>query len=134
MAFLIFLPNLLWNIHHHFPFLELQANIRRSGRDVSLSPGRFSARRSWRCCRLTLPVWLAGLWFFFFQPEGKPFRALGWAWLFTAARDRGAEPADLLSLSGVSDVVRGGRAWRGKLAGGAAHALDQAGLRFARWC
>src|SRR6516162_8892575 len=32
IAFLLFLPNLLWNIQHHFPFLGLQANIRRSGR------------------------------------------------------------------------------------------------------
>src|SRR6266446_8340171 len=28
LAFLIFLPNLVWNYQHHFPFLELQANIR----------------------------------------------------------------------------------------------------------
>lgn len=38
IAFLIFLPNLLWNVQHHFPFLELQANIRSSGRDVPLGP------------------------------------------------------------------------------------------------
>ena len=38
IAFLIFLPNLVWNIQHQFPFLELQANIRRDGRDVALSP------------------------------------------------------------------------------------------------
>ena len=25
IAFLIFLPNLLWNMEHHFPFLELMA-------------------------------------------------------------------------------------------------------------
>ena len=34
---------------------------------------------------LTLPLWLAGLWFFFFTAAGKPFRVLGWAWVFTAA-------------------------------------------------
>jgi hypothetical protein len=33
---------------------------------------------------LTLPIWLAGLWFYFFSKLGKPFRALGWAWVFTA--------------------------------------------------
>ena len=33
---------------------------------------------------LTLPIWLAGLWFFFFSASGKPFRALGWAWVFAA--------------------------------------------------
>jgi hypothetical protein len=30
-----------------------------------------------------LPIWAAGLWFYF-SKSGKPFRALGWAWVFTA--------------------------------------------------
>ena len=51
VAFLIFLPNLLWNIHHHFPFLELQENIRRSGRNVAMPPLHSSARRCWPCFR-----------------------------------------------------------------------------------
>jgi hypothetical protein len=45
IVFLMFLPNLLWNIQHHFPFLELQANIRHSGRDVPLTPWASSVRR-----------------------------------------------------------------------------------------
>ena len=85
IAFLIFLPNLLWNIHHHFPFLEIQANIRRSGRDVPLGPIAFFAQEILTMLPLSLPIWLAGLWFFFFSKPGKPFRALGWAWVFTAA-------------------------------------------------
>jgi hypothetical protein len=83
LALLIFLPNLLWNIQHHFPFLELQANIRRSGRDVPLTPLAFFAQEILAMHPLTLPVWLAGLWFFF-SKSGKPFRALGWACVFTA--------------------------------------------------
>jgi len=85
IAFLIFLPNLLWNVQHHFPFLEIQANIRRSGRDVPLGPLAFCAQEILTLLPLTLPIWLAGLWFFFFSKPGKPFRALGWAWVFTAA-------------------------------------------------
>ncbi len=85
IAFLIFLPNLLWNIQHHFPFLELQANIRHGGRDVPLNPLAFFGQEILTMHPLTLPLWLAGLWFCFFQPQGKPFRALGWAWIFTAA-------------------------------------------------
>ncbi|MGO8788965.1 MAG: glycosyltransferase family 39 protein [Terriglobia bacterium] len=85
IAFLIFLPNLLWNIHHHFPFLEIQANIRRSGRDVPLGPLAFFAQEILTMLPLTLPIWLAGVWFFLFSKPGKPFRALGWAWVFTAA-------------------------------------------------
>lgn len=85
IAFLIFLPNLLWNIRHHFPFLELQANIRRSGRDVPLTPLAFFGEEILSMHPLTLPLWLAGLWFYFFSTEGRQFRALGWAWIFTAA-------------------------------------------------
>ncbi len=85
IAFLLFLPNLLWNFQQHFPFLELQANIRRSGRDVPLGPAAFLAQEILTMLPLGLPVWLAGLWFFFFSKPARPFRALGWAWVFTAA-------------------------------------------------
>jgi hypothetical protein len=85
IAFLIFLPNLLWNIHHHFPFLELQQNIRRSGRDVSIGPLSFFAQEILLMHPLTLPIWLAGLWFFFWSKSGRLFRALGWSWIFAAA-------------------------------------------------
>jgi hypothetical protein len=85
IAFLIFLPNLLWNFQNHFPFLELQANIRRSGRDVALSPMTFLGQETLAMLPLSLPIWLAGLWYLFFDREGKRFRALGWAWLLTAA-------------------------------------------------
>ncbi len=85
IALLIFLPNLLWNIQHHFPLLELQTNIRGSGRDVPLTPWAFFGQETLAMHPLTLPLWLAGLWFFFFSAQGKPFRVLGWAWLFTAA-------------------------------------------------
>jgi hypothetical protein len=84
LAFLIFAPNLVWNIRHQFPFLELQANILRSGRNVSLGPTAFFGQQILAMHPLALPIWLAGLWFYFFSGSGKPFRALGWAWVFTA--------------------------------------------------
>jgi Dolichyl-phosphate-mannose-protein mannosyltransferase len=85
IAFLIFLPNLLWNIQHHFPFLELQENIRRSGRNVDLSLFKFFSEEALTMLPLSLPIWIAGLWHYMATKEGKPFRALGWAWLLTAA-------------------------------------------------
>src|SRR5262245_15106278 len=84
MALLIFLPNLLWNIQNHFPVWELQANIRRSGRDVVLSPIAFLGQETLAMLPLSLPIWLAGLWYLFFDQEGKRFRVLGWAWLVIA--------------------------------------------------
>lgn len=85
IAFLIFLPNLLWNVQHHFPFLELQANIRASGRDVPLGPVAFFTQEILLMHPLTLPIWLGGLWFYFGTAAGRPFRAIGWAWIFAAA-------------------------------------------------
>jgi hypothetical protein len=85
IAFVIFLPNLIWNVQHHFPFLELQANIRASGRDVPLGPLQFFGQEILLMHPLTLPIWLGGLWFYFFTETGKRFRAIGWAWIFTAA-------------------------------------------------
>jgi 4-amino-4-deoxy-L-arabinose transferase-like glycosyltransferase len=84
IAFLIFLPNVVWNVQHHFPFLELQANIRRSGRDVPLGPLAFFGQEVLTMQPLNLPIWLAGLWFFFGSKMGRRFRALGWAWVFSA--------------------------------------------------
>ena len=84
IAFVIFLPNLIWNIDHHFPFLELQQNIKRSGRDVALSPLRFLVQEQSAMLPLSLPIWIAGLDFFFFRKIGRPYRFLGWAWIITA--------------------------------------------------
>jgi hypothetical protein len=84
LALLIFLPNLLWNWQHGFPFLELQANLRRSGRNVPLGPVAFFSQETLSMHPLALPVWLAGLWFYFASKRGRPFVALGCAWLFTA--------------------------------------------------
>ena len=81
LAFLIFLPNLLWNIQYHFPFLELQANIRADGRNVVLSPWAFWSQEALAMLPLSLPIWLGGLWFFFFAPKGRPYRVLGWTCL-----------------------------------------------------
>jgi hypothetical protein len=84
IAFAIFLPNLIWNIQHHFPFLELQENIRRDARNVSLSVAGFWGQEILSMLPLSAPVWIAGLWYLLFSREGRPFRALGWAWLIAA--------------------------------------------------
>jgi hypothetical protein len=83
IALLIFLPNLVWNVQHHFPFLEEQQNIHRSGRDVLLSPFLFFAEEALAMLPLTLPIWIAGVWWLF----RGPYRALAWAWTIAAAPD-----------------------------------------------
>lgn len=80
-AFLIFLPNLLWNIHYHWPFLELMHNIRAEGRDVVLPAGQYFLQQLLLLNPLTAPIWIAGLIAFFVSPRMKPYRVLGWSYL-----------------------------------------------------
>jgi len=80
-AFLIFLPNLLWNIHHHWPFLQLMHNIRASGRDVVLPAGQFFVQQMMIVSPFTAPVWILGVAALLFWKRLRPYRALGWAYL-----------------------------------------------------
>jgi hypothetical protein len=82
-AFLIFLPNLVWNIQNDFPIIELQANIRQSARNVELSPLQFMLEQIIFMNPFGLPIWLGGLVWLFFYPAGKPYQFLGWAYLIT---------------------------------------------------
>jgi hypothetical protein len=80
-AFLIFLPNLLWNIHYHWPFLELMHNIRAEGRDVILSLPQFFLQQTFLIDPIAAPIWLTGLFALLFSSRLKLYRTLGWCYL-----------------------------------------------------
>ena len=80
-AFLIFLPNLLWNLHYHWPFLELMRNIRAEGRDVVLPLPQFFLQQTLLIDPITAPIWLTGLFALLFSSRLKPYRLLGWCYL-----------------------------------------------------
>jgi Dolichyl-phosphate-mannose-protein mannosyltransferase len=80
-AFLIFLPNLLWNIDHHWPFLELMHNIRAEGRDVVLPLGPYFFQQTLLLNPLTAPIWITGLAALFVSTRLKRYRVLGWSYL-----------------------------------------------------
>ena len=77
LALAIFLPNLIWEYQHQWATLELLNNVQKTGKNVVLSPLQFIAQQIFILLPLTAPVWLAGLWFFFFDAEGKRYRLLG---------------------------------------------------------
>jgi hypothetical protein len=85
VAALVFLPNVLWNVRHGWPFFEVIRNIRASGRDVVLTPGEYLGHQVLIMNPATLPVWLAGLGYLIFTTRGRPYRALAWAFLLTLA-------------------------------------------------
>jgi 4-amino-4-deoxy-L-arabinose transferase-like glycosyltransferase len=80
-AFLIFLPNLLWNIHNHWPFVELMHNIRADGRDVVLPLPQYFFQQTLLVHPFTAPIWITGLIALFVSPHFEPYRALAWCYL-----------------------------------------------------
>jgi 4-amino-4-deoxy-L-arabinose transferase-like glycosyltransferase len=78
LAFLIFLPNLIWLVQNRFIHLEFLASIHardiRIGRTQTfLLDQLFSPVNTF-----TIPLWIAGLFFYFRSPSGKRYRLLGW--------------------------------------------------------
>jgi hypothetical protein len=80
-AFLIFLPNLLWNIKYDWPFVQLMRAVRAEGRDVVLGPFPYFFQQTLLVNPLTAPVWLAALFALLFSARLKPYRLLGWCYL-----------------------------------------------------
>ena len=84
-AFLIILPNLLWNVHYDWPFAQLMHNIRAEGRDVVRGPVDFFFQQILITNPLNAPFWLTGLFALLFSARLRPYRTLGWAYLLSYA-------------------------------------------------
>ena len=85
IAFLIFLPNLIWNIQHGWPFLELMRNVRATGKDVVLPPARYLLQQVLMLNPASFPFWFGGLLFLFLSRGAKNYRALSWAFVIVIA-------------------------------------------------
>ncbi len=81
VAFLIFLPNLVWEIHRGFPTAQFLNNHRLSPTNVRLTPIEFLAEQILDLQPLTCPIWIGGLWYYLRSREGEPYRAIGWTYL-----------------------------------------------------
>ncbi len=85
IAFLLFLPNLIWQIQNDWPTLELLRNVQDTGKNVVLGPLEFLWQQIFILLPFTAPIWLAGLWYLLADREGSKFRTLGIAYVITLA-------------------------------------------------
>jgi 4-amino-4-deoxy-L-arabinose transferase-like glycosyltransferase len=81
LALLIFLPNLIWQWQHDFVSLKFLASIHTRDVRIGRAEGFFEQQPIINANPFTLPLWLAGLYFFFFAPGGARYRLLGWMYL-----------------------------------------------------
>jgi 4-amino-4-deoxy-L-arabinose transferase-like glycosyltransferase len=82
-ALIIFLPNMLWQIQHHFISLDFLSAIHSRDIDWGRTDGFLTEQLYVAANPFTLPLWLAGLIFCFIAPDGKRFRPLAWIYLAT---------------------------------------------------
>jgi 4-amino-4-deoxy-L-arabinose transferase-like glycosyltransferase len=92
VSFLIFLPNLLWQIQHDFISLEFLKHIHE--RDVRIGRAKDFLPDQLKFTLLAFPLWIAGLYYYLASRSGRPFRAIGWMYvaplvIFIIAKARG---------------------------------------------
>ena len=78
LAFLLFLPHLLWQATHDWATLDFMRRATQF-KNLPISPGDFLGAQVLNMNPLVAPIALAALGFYFFSREGRPFRTLGWA-------------------------------------------------------
>jgi hypothetical protein len=84
IAFLIFLPNLVWESRHHWPTLEILQNVDRI-KNAHVSWLDFIAEQALLVHPVAAPICLVGIWYFLRSREGEAYRFLGWTYLFVLA-------------------------------------------------
>ncbi len=77
IAFIIFLPNFIWQYQHDWATLELLQNVRNSGKNVAVSPIEFFLQQLLMLNPISVPICFAGLWALLFGSLSKKFRTLG---------------------------------------------------------
>jgi hypothetical protein len=79
IAFIICLPNLIWQYNYHFPVAHHMKELQQTQLQY-VKPGDFLKDQ----ILMNLPcvfIWLSGLWYVSFAGKGKDYRFLGWMYL-----------------------------------------------------
>jgi len=79
IAFLVFLPNIFWQIKHGWPTISFIINLNKNLME-GISLFQFVAGQFLYMHPLNAAIWIAGL-VFFFSRKGKSYRLLAWLWI-----------------------------------------------------
>jgi len=82
---LLALPNLLWQIHYHFPTLEWLRDVQNSDKDVKLGPLAFLKAQWFMLHPFTVLLWVSGVLWLLASKAARPFRFLGVTYLIFLA-------------------------------------------------
>jgi hypothetical protein len=77
LMLLLILPNLLWEVHRHWPTLELLYNDQINGKNVQAGPLPFVLNQIVAWGPMMAPLWIGGVLWLLFSRAAKTFRFLG---------------------------------------------------------
>lgn len=111
VALAVFLPNLLWQVRHGLPFIELNRNA-VAHKNAVLTPLQFLGGQATEALPLTMLIILAGIGYFWFGRDARPVRAFAWAYLallaffvFSGGKTYYMAPAYPVMLAGGAVVL-----------------------------
>ncbi len=81
LSLLIFLPNLIWQFQHNFISLEFLSSIHARDVEIGRAEGYLIEQFVFCANLAAIPLWIAGLYYYFFKEDGKRFRAIGWMYV-----------------------------------------------------
>lgn len=111
VALLIMLPNILWQVRHHFVSLAYLKSIH--SRDVQRGlTDYFLLSQFWRSANPSAaPIWCAGLWYLFATTEGKRYRILGWMYVIPLLAFLAAKGRDYYLAPAYPMLLAAGAVW-----------------------
>ena len=82
VAAIVFAPNAIWEVRHHFATIELLQNIARSNKNAPVNLASFAAGQLLMIHPINAIVWIAGLiWLF----RSERYRVLALTWVICFA-------------------------------------------------
>jgi 4-amino-4-deoxy-L-arabinose transferase-like glycosyltransferase len=85
LLILIALPNLLWQVSHHWPTLEFLHNGQVENKNIKLGPLAFLGKQILNLHPIAIFIWLPGLIWLLRNPTAKPWRFLAYTYLIFLA-------------------------------------------------
>ena len=117
LVLIICSPYLLWQIQHGFISLEYYHNY-ASGKVSSFSLPVYLLIQAVNMSPLTFPIWLAGLYFLLFHPQGKIYRSAGITYLVILLLNYFTKAKPDLILPYYAILLAVGCLWLGNLLAG----------------
>jgi hypothetical protein len=83
LSLLVFLPNMIWQIQHGFISLDFLQGIHARDVEGGRAEGYILEQVVFCANLAAIPLWIAGLYFYFFRQDGKRYRMIGWMFVIT---------------------------------------------------